>query len=82
MTVSEQKREPKEFSHIEIKVIRNPEWLKQFEKEGYFLSEVFPLENYDLPPHLKTITEGELDRLKRWLHSFFDRHANRIENDD
>lgn len=56
--------EPKEFSHIEVIAIRNPEWLKQFEKQGFFLSEEFPLGDFQLPEGYEDMTEKEIDYLR------------------
>ena len=57
----------KEFSHIELRLVRNPEWLKQFEKQGFFLSETFPLSEVPLPEAFKDMEEKDLDDLILWL---------------
>ena len=74
-----QKTEPKEFTHIEVRVIRNPEWLKPHERQGFFLSECFPLEDYELPDAFANMTEGELNQLKQWIRAVFNGHTKRIE---
>jgi len=81
MTVHEKDAEPREFLYIEVRAVRNPEWLKQFEKRGFFLSEYFPLEDYELPDSFENITEGELDTLKQWVRAVFDGCAKRIDYD-
>jgi len=81
MTVHEKDAKPKEFLYIEVRAIRDPEWLKPHEKQGFFLSESFPLEDYELPESFKNITEGELDVLKQWVRAVFDGHAKRIDYD-
>jgi hypothetical protein len=58
-----------EFSHIEINVIRNPDWLKEREKKGFFLSESFPLGEYKLPPGFESMKEQDIDRLIEALKS-------------
>jgi hypothetical protein len=58
-----------EFTHIEINVIRNPEWLKVREKKGFFLSESFPLGEYTLPPGFESMNEQDIDRLIEALKS-------------
>ena len=57
----------KEFSHLEVRLIRNPEWLEQFEKKGWFLSEELPIGEFDLPDCFKNMEENDLDELKLWL---------------
>lgn len=55
--------EPKEFSHIEIRAVRNPKWLKQFEKQGFFLSDEFPLGDFELPDGYENMEEKDIDKL-------------------
>jgi hypothetical protein len=57
-------QEPNEFSHIEVRAIRNPEWLKQFEKQGFFLSETFPLGDFELPEGYEEMTESDIYALR------------------
>jgi hypothetical protein len=54
----------KEFSHIEVRAIRNPEWLKVREKQGFFLSEEFPLGEFKLPGGYENMTEKDIDGLR------------------
>jgi hypothetical protein len=57
----------KEFDHIEITLVRNPDWLKIREKKGFFLSEDFPLGEYKLPIDFESMTESDIDRLIAYL---------------
>lgn len=55
----------KEFSHIEVRVVRNPKWLKN--KHPFYLSESFPLCNMKLPKRFENMTEDKLTDLKLWF---------------
>lgn len=61
--------EPKEFTHIEVRAVRNPEWLKQFSKHGFYLSEDFPLGEFELPPNYENMTEDDIDSLRKNIKS-------------
>ena len=56
-----------EFSHIEIRIVRNPKWLEKFEKKGFFLSEFFPIGELWLPSRFWNMTEKDIDSFKAWL---------------
>lgn len=62
--MSKKEKLPKEFDHIEVKVIRNPEWLKHFSRQGFYLSEEFPVVDIALPEDLENIQEEDLHKLK------------------
>jgi len=55
----------KEFSHIEIRVIRNPKWLEK--KHPFYLSDALPLCDLELPKRFENITEDGLKGLKLWF---------------
>ena len=59
--------EEKEFSHIEVRLVRNEKWLEPHEKRGFFLSEDFPLGEFYLPSRFWDMTEADIDKLKEWL---------------
>jgi len=59
--------EEKEFSHIEIRLVRNPKWLEPYEKRGIFLSEEFPIGELWLPSRFWDMTEDDIDEFKKWL---------------
>ena len=63
-----------EFSHIEVRVVRNPEWLEPYEKSGWFLSEDFPIASFELPPRFFDMNEGGLDKFKEWFIPKFARY--------
>ena len=56
--------ETNEFTHIEIKVVRNPKWLQQGWKQGFYLSEEFPLGDFELPEGYGDVTEADIDNLR------------------
>jgi len=55
----------KEFSHIEVHVVRNPKWLQK--KHPFYLSISFPLCDLELPKRFENMTEKELEGLKLWF---------------
>ena len=73
-----------EFSHIEIRVIRNPKWLEPHEKRGWFLSEEFPIADFELPPRFMDMDEDGLDDFKKWFIPKFSRYfdLNRVKEDE
>jgi len=69
-----------EFSHIEIRAIRNPKWLKYYEQQGFFLSEDFPVADFKLPTGFKNMTEGDIDLLQyRIIHLLRDHLGASLE---
>ena len=65
----------KQFSHIELFLVRNPEWLKEHEKLGFILSESFPLAKCDLPKGFENMNAtADFDRLKQILQEYMAKH--------
>ena len=52
----------KEFSEIVVVIRRNPKWLEQHEKQGFFLSNEFELATFQVPVWIKS--EKDLDKVK------------------
>ena len=55
----------KEFSHIEVRAVRNPKWLEK--KHPFYLSDSFPLCNLELPKRFENMKEENLIGLKLWF---------------
>ncbi len=64
----------REFSHIEIRLVRNEEWLKK--KLPFFLSEWFPIADFDLPRQFEDMTETDLSELKKWIIERLEKHLD------
>ena len=63
---SETKEEPKQFSHIEVRLIRNQQWLKNFEEIGMLLSDDFPLAKSRLPKNFENMNATtDFDKLQK-----------------
>lgn len=58
-----------EFQKIEIKLIRNEDWLRIFEKRGFYLSEDFILMTLKLPYQFTHMDEKDIDKLKEYIRS-------------
>ena len=52
----------KEFSHLEIRAVRNPKWLEPHDKRGFFLSTGFLLGEFEMG-RFKDHTEGNIEEL-------------------
>lgn len=55
----------KEFSHIEVRIVRNEKWLKQH--HPFYLSETFPIADFELPSKFDGMCENDLEDLRKWL---------------
>jgi len=63
--------EKKQFSHIEVSLVRDPGWLKEHEKLGFFLSESFPLAECKLPLGYENMNATtDFDKLKQRLQEY------------
>lgn len=57
----------KEFSHLEVRLVRNSRWLRQFEKRGFYLSESFPVAVFELPKVFENMSEKDLDVFRDFI---------------
>ena len=74
--------EPNEFSHIEIRAVRNPKWLKPHEKQGFFLSEYFPLGDFELPEGYEEMIESDIYALQASIRTLVVLKPKEDENDE
>lgn len=56
-----------EFSHIEVRLVRNPDWLKSHEKRGFFLSENLPIIDLAIPTQFQNMCEADYGELVNWF---------------
>ena len=58
-----------EFQEIELRLVRNDDWLRVFRKRGFYLSENFPLITLKLPYGFTRMEEKDIDKLKEHIKS-------------
>lgn len=56
-----------EFQEIEVRLVRNDDWLRVLRSRGMYLSEDFPLLKLKLPFGFTRMTEKDIEKLQEHL---------------